>query len=792
MATTAELLINITANAGEANGVLRELQMQTRQLEQIMANTGSTVEKTAAKTEAAKSPFASLGNAFRNIGQIAVGMATGMAVADVTMGIAQRFSQAATQIDTYGMAVLRIQRITGGTPEQSSGLMALFERFAPDPDTAIARMSKLQRAFAGQEDALDLASAPGGKTSGAYLREFGVSSELAASQTTPFIEKLETLAEGFKHSTDEQQKNAAVIALMGKNSESMLKLLNQGRDGIEQVIAAAKKYGLILTGENLEDVQRFAFAHKDMDMALQGVALQLGAAFMPAVTSAAQATAHLAQEINQGLLPAMKGISDSPGTPVILAMASAAAVMTGSTKLLVAAASPVTAVINGIGTAAAGVGVGGLLAFAGAIGVVIGAFAIAGEFADKMSEIAKSRGAPDWAVAMIKQIAPPGAADLVDAAKQAKSDLDSLMGKSTGGETPIDLTEEGAAPAGVKEATATTDAAKAQLQVLQNAQAQRKAQFDIDSLADAQKLLELKSSEIEANSALVAYKRQIEDIDRNAVDFARDRLQLEEQRAVLIAEQSASPLKNQSEDITFQENLLKAQIKAAHTRGLVPGMPGDSATPSPAIDAMRTQLHNLQRQGTALEPGLLIAEHNVTLANRAKSATDLDAQLAANATAGQKLDIEEAMAPADANAVAAKRNLEDQQHIVDLEKQRFDLTEKGFAAEMAIAEAREKAASSDLFRVTNRDKLPAYGPAPVAGGAVTNSDESGGYPAGSVLTGPAVSVGDIHISSGGGLSLEDIYKAVSDRIWTAYVTAMQGTPVAGPMGGSFATGSAPR
>jgi len=596
MATsTAGLLIEITASAGGANSVISELQMQTRQLEQIMANTGSTVEKTAAKTEAAKGPFSALSHEIQNIGKIAVGMATGMAVADITMGIASRFEQAATQIDTYGQAVLRIQRITGGTPEQSSAVMALFERFTPDPDTAIARISKFQRALAGQEDVLDVA-APGGKSAGAYLREFGISSEMAASQTTPFIEKLETLAEGFKHSTDEQQKNAAAIALMGRGGESMIKLLNQGRDGIEQVVAAAKQYGLILTGENLADVQQFALAHKDLDMALQGVALQLGASFMPAVTAAAQKTADLAKELNTGLRPAMKAIADSPGTPVVLAFASAAAVMAGSTKLLVAAAAPVTGVLNAIGSAAS-VGAIAMASFAGAIAVVVGAFAAAGAFADKMGEFLKSKGAPDWQVALVKQLAPPGAADLIDAAKQAKSDLDAIMGKGPGGaEKPPPGAEPDTTPAGVKAATATTDAAKAQLQALQNAAAERKAQFDLNSLSDAQKLLDLKSSEVVANSALVEYKRQMEDLDRNAVDFAMQRLQLEEQRASLLAQQAESPLKSASEDIRFQEDEIKAEIKAARAGGA-----------SVNRDALRQQLHSLQQQDTRLQPGLLVA-----------------------------------------------------------------------------------------------------------------------------------------------------------------------------------------
>jgi len=758
MASTAELLINITANAGEANGVLSELQQQTRQLEQIMANTGSTVEKTAKKTEESAGAFGKFGAELNNIGKMAVGMATGMLAANVAMSISERIANAAEQIDTYGKAVLSVQRITGDTAANSSALVAIFEKYTPSLDEATTRLSRFEKALAGQED-IEGITTTGGKTAGQFLQEFGVSAEVAASQTIPAIEKLAMLAEGFKHSTDEQQKNLALTAIMGRGSQSMLLMLDQGRAGIEATAAAAEKYGLTLTGENLDDVLRFTLAHKDMDLAMQGIAVQLGAVFMPAITRAAEATAGFAGVLATSLTPQLKAVADSPATGALLGIGSGMVVLAAAAKVASVVLTPLTAMFAVIGAA--------VYTFSqplrDAIDTLYQLKAAYNSLPQEAFSTPVLGGAATTARDLLNKLPGNSAGDLLASSASAEA------GAGAEGES-------GTGAFGSKAATAAADVAKAQLQGLQNAQAGRKAQFDIDSLADAQQLLTLKSAEVEANSALVEYKRQIEDIDRNAVNFARDRLQLEEQRASLLAQQSASPLQNASADITFQENEIKAQIAASRS--------GGSAVDR---DALRQQLHSLQQQGRQLEPGLLAAEHNVALANRAKSATDLDAQLAANTTAGQKLGVTEAMAPADAAAVIAKRQVEDQQHVVDLEKQRFDLTEKGFQAEMAIAEAREKAASAELFLIQNRDKFPTFGPAPVAG--------AGGE-------GPAVThQGDINVTVNGVNAsdpahvdnmVDQVKAAVVDAIAAAWQAAMQGTPVAGALGGSFATGSAPR
>jgi len=354
MASTAELLINITANASSAIGALGEVQGQTRALEGAVASAGTVAQTTAAKAEVSSGMFGALGEQFASIGKMAVGMATGMLAANVSMGIAERITSAAEEIDTYGKAVLRVQRITGESAQSSSLLVAMFERFSPSLDVAIGKLTRFEAVLAGQEDIAGI-TATGGKNATAMLADFGVQATDSNGKLKPTIDILYQLADGFKNSDDAAAKALAMRTFFGQargaGGDAMLLMLNQGSDGLKAMAAAADKYGLTLTGENLTDVQAFVFAHKDLDMALQGVSLQLGAAFMPAITSAAQKTVEFAQALNTTVMPAIKALGESPATTALLGISSGMIVLAAAAKIVSVVVTPLTAMFATVGAA---------------------------------------------------------------------------------------------------------------------------------------------------------------------------------------------------------------------------------------------------------------------------------------------------------------------------------------------------------------------------------------------------------------------------------------------------------
>jgi hypothetical protein len=850
MTSTAELLISITANAGSANAVLNELMQQTRLLEAGFGATGAAVQQASAKTQDAHGLFSSLGDEFASIGKQATAMATGILAADLTMGIAERFKSAAEEIDVFGQAALKVQRITGETASASSTLVAMFERYSGSLTQGTTSLIKFEQVLAGQEAASDIASA-GGKRAGQYLQEFGVNVNDATGHIRPMLSVLLDVADAFSKSSDTTQKEGALQALFkvrGDAASGLMLMLNQGRAGLQAFADDVQKYGLSLTGENLADVQAFTFAHKDMDMALQGVSLQLGAAFMPSITKAAEMTASFAQVINQTVVPgierlgaqridwivpaaasalllgaAYQGVAfvtaplfktmGALGAAVTAQGASAAVAAAENTALAASevevgtAAVATTAKVGGMASAGAGlrgvftaIGASGVVAFAG-VGAVVALLGI--QLKNQIDDLYKLRDAansiPD--------------AKMNDAQRATRDALDKLpvkaepagtwhapmataMQANAGWHAPMELPEvisakeaaDAAAgntgPSGaVKAATAIKDTATAQAQELQDAAAARKVQFDATHMSAETNILNLKMAQTAAEADLLGYKDKIAALDLAAVNFAQQRLQLDEQSAVIKAQMAESPLKSADEDIRYQEDRIKAQLKAAHAGG-------------PAVDtaAMHQQLRDLASQDARMQLGLLDAAHNVTLASRAKTTTDEQAGLGANATAQAKLGIDEAMAPATAAALLATQAVQDKQKLLDLAKQQFDIDESGYKLDLLKADLAKKTADHVLFTLAHPDIKPATAASDL--GLPNDPRQRSALS----LPSPASTPGlpdnphqwtappNVNVSIGQvGHSSEDVWNLIKGQIMAAWDAAMAGHPVSGTLGGSYST-----
>jgi hypothetical protein len=259
-------------------------------------------------------------------------------------------------------------------------------------------------------------------------------------------------------------------------------------------------------------------------------------------------------------------------------------------------------------------------------------------------------------------------------------------------------------PPEVKTAKTAADNAKANLQEITDAAAQRQADFDVAHVGAEQQALSLKLQQTDAEQQLLGYKRQIEDIDRAAIDYAQQRKTLDDQDAVTKAKLAENPLSNQGDDLSYRENLLKAQITAARAGG----SPIDT-------DAARQQLRDLEKQKAELQPSLLQAQHNVDLANRAQSVDQEQKSLTDNATSRAKIGVEESMQPLQDEVTARQRAAQDAQALLDLDKQRFQLSEMGYKTETLLAQAAQKAAEHTLFLLQNPVSAT-YGPNPVAAG----------------------------------------------------------------------------
>lgn len=92
------------------------------------------------------------------------------------------------------------------------------------------------------------------------------------------------VADKFQKMPDGARKAAIAIALFGREGTNMIPILNQGKTGLDQLIASGQKSGEIMSGAQVEAAHKLFLEQQQLSLAVQGVANQLGLALLPIAT----------------------------------------------------------------------------------------------------------------------------------------------------------------------------------------------------------------------------------------------------------------------------------------------------------------------------------------------------------------------------------------------------------------------------------------------------------------------------------------------------------------------------
>jgi lambda family phage tail tape measure protein len=124
------------------------------------------------------------------------------------------------------------------------------------------------------------AKVKGGEGSAA-LKAFGVSALDAQGQIRPTEQVLLDLAEKFAAMPDSAEKAALAVKLFGKNGLDMIPMLNQGRDGLTEMMEEAKRLGLVMSADAARAAEEFNDNMKRLHAVNEGVQRQIGSALLP-------------------------------------------------------------------------------------------------------------------------------------------------------------------------------------------------------------------------------------------------------------------------------------------------------------------------------------------------------------------------------------------------------------------------------------------------------------------------------------------------------------------------------
>lgn len=240
MATAAILRAVVTADTAQAEAKLGAFGKQI----ELVAGKGST-------------GLAKLGAAGK-LAFVALGVAAGV-------GLAKAVS--ATQ--QFGENVLILKRQLGLTAEDASRLEVVFEHFGIGTAQASVGLGIFEKNLVN-----------GSK----YVKQYGLSLTDATGQQKPFLQVLGEAADKFRALPPGAERAAFAMNLFGRSGKTLIPILQLGSKGIADLAAEADKFGLTLSGSNLEAIHKYALAQHDLGLASTGLKLSIGETLIPILT----------------------------------------------------------------------------------------------------------------------------------------------------------------------------------------------------------------------------------------------------------------------------------------------------------------------------------------------------------------------------------------------------------------------------------------------------------------------------------------------------------------------------
>ena len=228
---------------------------------------------------------------------------------------------ASDSIKTYqnvAKETLGLQRVMGGTAEEMSALRGAAKLSGIDMGQFGKSMGFLSKQMANN---------------GKGLAAIGVSAKDATGKMRPTAAVLKDVANWFNKAEPGAQRTAAALAIFGKSGAALLPFLSKGAKGIEELEGKTRKYGLVLSGKQLDNVKAQTKAQRELGMAMEGTKLQFGAAMAPVMTKLNTSLANMLPKLTKGLTPAFTALGMAANTMVGELDQRMPAIEAGATKL---------------------------------------------------------------------------------------------------------------------------------------------------------------------------------------------------------------------------------------------------------------------------------------------------------------------------------------------------------------------------------------------------------------------------------------------------------------------------
>ena len=235
------------------------------------------------------------GGHFSKIAEIAGGIGLASGIEALGSKVLDFGKNSINAFEDVGKEVKLLQRYTGDSAEEMSKLRFAAEESGVSAETlaiALGKMSKAAATTAGEKKF---------EAIGVSVKDMNGNMKSSSDIFTEVADKLGGMSNGV-------EKTNAVMQIFGRSGMELAPLLNQGAAGIAKFKEEAQKFGLVLSQDNLDAVQKNIVAHREFHAAIEGMQVQLGQFLYPALTAVTKAFSEIVPVIAQALKPAFEAL----------------------------------------------------------------------------------------------------------------------------------------------------------------------------------------------------------------------------------------------------------------------------------------------------------------------------------------------------------------------------------------------------------------------------------------------------------------------------------------------------
>lgn len=189
--------------------------------------------------------------------------------------------------------VKSLQRQTGLTTEQGSRLIYVMQRMGVTAEAS----TTIFNTFSKQ---IDKAKGP--------LKDLNIKTKNADKSQRDFHEILLDVADRFAEMPDGVGKTRIALQLFGRQGPSMVRMLNQGSKGIEEMEKQADKLGITITEKTAQSIADFSQSQRELKESTSGLKVQVGLLTAPVLTNFNRALLDMTTQVLAADTPLQKAI----------------------------------------------------------------------------------------------------------------------------------------------------------------------------------------------------------------------------------------------------------------------------------------------------------------------------------------------------------------------------------------------------------------------------------------------------------------------------------------------------